>query len=258
MASGDLIFLHSGFMPCCTARVDKRFDGYSTLQLMAGGHVVVSYDDNVHQLNGAWYWPAFPGPRIRMMPAPGCPSWVHRYVAFKGPLVARWQAEGLMPAVPQPAVPIDSHAHRFDKLLASVRGSRRWDMLRAINSLEQVLIDLAEERGTPTEGHAWQRRVLDVLDTTNEFSPDYESVAGECGVSLRTLRERFRRLCGTPLHHYAVTRRLARARGLLGDTDMPIKAVAHELGYEDVYYFTRQFRTHVGVTPGQYRRSRQR
>lgn len=258
MATSDLLFLHSGFMPQCTARVDKHFDGYSTLQLMAAGQVIVGYDDTVHELNGGWYWPAYPGPRIRMMRAVGCASWVHRYVAFKGPLLARWRAEGLFPVTPQAAVPVAAHVQRFDRLLNSVRRGGRWDTARAINLLEQVLIDLAENRDAPSADHAWQRRVLDVLDTTDDFRPDYESVARECGSSRRALRNRFRRTFGMPLHHYVVTRRIARARSLLGDTDLPIKAIALELGYEDVYYFTRQFRTHVGVTPGQYRRSRQR
>lgn len=75
-------------------------------------------------------------------------------------------------------------------------------------------------------------------------------------MSLRTPRARFRRHSGIPLHAFTVQQRMARARHLLGDTDQPIKAIAGRLGYQDVFFFTRQFTKHVGVTPGEYRKSR--
>lgn len=51
--------------------------------------------------------------------------------------------------------------------------------------------------------------------------------------------------------------RIARARAYLGETDVPIGPIAEKLGYNDIYFFTRQFRERVGVPPGQYRKSRQ-
>lgn len=35
---------------------------------------------------------------------------------------------------------------------------------------------------------------------------------------------------------------------------MPVEAVANEMGYEDVGYFSRLFKTAVKLSPGQYRR----
>jgi AraC-like DNA-binding protein len=72
-----------------------------------------------------------------------------------------------------------------------------------------------------------------------------------------TLRRRFRDAAGLPLHEYVLRQRIARARTLLGDTELPIKTVAAQLGYQDVYFFTRQFRLRTGITPAVYRRSRQ-
>jgi hypothetical protein len=47
MYSSDLLFLHCGSDPHCTARVDKKFDGYYTLQFLelGGGAVEVWYGD---------------------------------------------------------------------------------------------------------------------------------------------------------------------------------------------------------------------
>ena len=50
----------------CIARVDKRFDGYYTLQFMARGGLELYYGDERHELKGAWFWTAQPGPRTRV------------------------------------------------------------------------------------------------------------------------------------------------------------------------------------------------
>jgi transcriptional regulator GlxA family with amidase domain len=51
--------------------------------------------------------------------------------------------------------------------------------------------------------------------------------------------------------------RIAAARHLLSDTDLPIKQIAARLGYSNVYFFSRQFTAMAGVSPGIYRTSRQ-
>jgi len=43
----------------------------------------------------------------------------------------------------------------------------------------------------------------------------------------------------------------------LGETNLPIKEIAERLGYNDVYFFSRQFRKQMGVPPAAYRKSRQ-
>src|SRR5206468_3347631 len=97
----DLVFLHCGAMNRCAAMVDKHFEGYYTLQLMAAGAVDLLYEEELHRLREPSVWTAFPGPRIRFHLAPGEVSWSHRYVAFTGPRVARWVADGLWFQGPQ-------------------------------------------------------------------------------------------------------------------------------------------------------------
>jgi len=76
MASDDLIFLATTRMPVCRQRLDKHVVGYYTMQFMENGSgnssVDVAYDDRWTRMeNGAWFWPAYPGPRLRFQPAPG-------------------------------------------------------------------------------------------------------------------------------------------------------------------------------------------
>jgi AraC-like DNA-binding protein len=241
------------------ARVDKYFDGYYCLQLMSEGGVELLYDEQAYNLRGAWLWSSFPGPHIRFHPAAGCAWWNHRYAAFTGSLVERWKGESLWPRTPQRVEEstLPGWQRRFDALLENIERADRLGRWRAINLLEAMLLDLAEQRGAAQPTEAWLQAVLRQLEGEENFAPDYAQIAASCGMGLSTLRRRFRASTGQSLHEWVLQRRLARARQLLGETNQPIKAIAAELGYNDVFFFSNQFRQHTGVSPAAYRKSRQ-
>lgn len=253
----ELTFRHGNFMSGCTARVDKHFEGYHTVQFMTDGAVEIFYDEQHYELRGQWFWPAYPGPHIRFHAARGVHSWDHRYVAFNGPLVNRWKAAGLWLPAPQLMPAGRDYPALFDELLKNLSRSDRWGSLRAANLLESILVDLAESRTQSSAREPWLEEVLEQLDSQQDFCPDYEAIATRCGMALSTLRRRFRDVTGSTLHGYVLQNRMARARELLGNGDLPLKAIAERLGYNDVYFFSNQFRQHAGVPPAAYRRSRQ-
>jgi transcriptional regulator GlxA family with amidase domain len=69
----------------------------------------------------------------------------------------------------------------------------------------------------------------------------------------RTFVRRFREATGmTPLD-YVHALRLEEAKQMLETGDLPVEAIANEVGYEDASFFGRLFRRKVGLTPAQYR-----
>ena len=56
----------------------------------------------------------------------------------------------------------------------------------------------------------------------------------------------------TPLD-YVHALRLEEAKQMLETDELPVEAVANEVGYEDPSFFGRLFRRKVGLTPAQYR-----
>jgi AraC family transcriptional regulator of arabinose operon len=252
----DLPFLHMGFTQECIARVNKHFDGYFTLQFMSAGGIELFYDNRAYTLEGSWFWPAMPGPHIRFHPwEPKHEFWTHRYVAFKGPLVQRWHAAGLYPDGPVRSTNVKRDVKRFDELLAQARRGGRWGTLRGANILESTLLELAESHAQPQQREPWLERVMSSVQRLQDS--DYAGLARNEGMALSTLRRRFRRATGTALHTYALQCRAAEARRLLGETDLPVKTIAENLGYNDVFFFSRQFRKMTGTSPAAYRRSRQ-
>jgi AraC-like DNA-binding protein len=257
MRSADLTFLHSRCFPECVAVVDKHYVGYCTIQFMQAGSIDLYYDDRKRTLSGQWFWPSYPGPLIRFWRADGCESWHHRYAAFTGPLVTRWITDGLFPVNPQPAPDGFDAAGEFDQLLTAIQATGRWGTLRAINQLERILIALAEHRSQPAATEPWLEGVIEQLSKPG-FDHDYAGLAEDAGMALSTLRRRFREATGTALHHYALQCRIAEARRRLAEGDDPIKTISNDLGYSDVFFFTRQFRKLTGLTPAAFRKSRQR
>ena len=74
------------------------------------------------------------------------------------------------------------------------------------------------------------------------------------GLAERNFNRRFKQATGLSPLEYVHTLRLEESKHLLETTELPIDAVANEVGYEDASFFGRLFRRQVGLTPAQYRR----
>lgn len=78
-------------------------------------------------------------------------------------------------------------------------------------------------------------------------------LAKECSLSHVQLIRRFRAAFGCTPSEYMTTLRLDRARELLLQTDLPIKAVATECGFNNEYYFSNFFKKHTDLSPTAFR-----
>lgn len=260
MVNVDLQFLHGLHTPKCDYRLDKIFHGYRTLQYLTQGSIELFYDETRYVIESPTFWPACDGPRIRFHPAQGHTWWEHRYIAFQGPLAERWAAAGLLPTVPEPAPRGLLHEPVFDEMLTLAKTMGRWSQLRAINLLESILLELAEHRTQRHDDDDLVNQVTQILSAMMNAPGgqiDYAVIADELNMGLSTLRRRFSLAAGTSLHAWVLDEKISAAMQWLGETDWPIKTIAHKLGYRDVYFFSRQFGQKVGVPPAAYRRTRQ-
>ncbi len=74
------------------------------------------------------------------------------------------------------------------------------------------------------------------------------------GLAPRTFVRRFKQATGLSPLDYAHRVRLEEAKQMLEATDLPVAAIALEVGYEDEGFFARLFKRSVALTPAQYRR----
>jgi AraC-like DNA-binding protein len=81
-----------------------------------------------------------------------------------------------------------------------------------------------------------------------------EELAGALGLSERTLERRYRRHVGLTPKHCLRIERLNAARGLVERACGPsLSAIAYGSGYADQAHFTREFRSLLGRSPGEWR-----
>jgi len=251
--SADLVFLHGSSTARCVARVDKRFVGYGTLQLITAGAVEVCYGSHCQVLAPGWLWPCQPGPRIRMHPAPGHRSWHHHYVAMTGPRLDRWRLDGVWPHGPQRVTDAAATAELLARVHAWMADPHPWAAWRAATAIEGLLLDLALARNEQPEEPDWLAHAKERLATDHDV--DHAALAADCGMAASTFRRRFAASTGMAPREWAMARRMDRARELLIVDDRPIGEIAEELGYHDPALFSRQFSQRCGLSPRRFRAS---
>ncbi|MBE6688059.1 MAG: helix-turn-helix domain-containing protein [Ruminococcaceae bacterium] len=85
-----------------------------------------------------------------------------------------------------------------------------------------------------------------------------KELASYCGVSQSNLRMRFRSQIGTNITGYRDSLRITVAKEMLSSHLFSIKETAYELGYCDVYHFSKVFTAVVGTTPAKFSKIKQK
>lgn len=80
-----------------------------------------------------------------------------------------------------------------------------------------------------------------------------EAVAMHCNVSHYYLSHLFRKETGTTVTAFIKKARIDQAMVLLRDANLTIAEVAYKVGYQDPNYFSKSFRSYVGVSPTEFR-----
>lgn len=97
-------------------------------------------------------------------------------------------------------------------------------------------------------------RICDLWETM----PRVGELAELAGVSERQLLRLFRQRKGMTLAEFIRETRLEKTRYLLGQTDLPLKQVAHRAGFASQSTFAAAFRRETGMTPGSFRKEHRR
>ena len=98
-------------------------------------------------------------------------------------------------------------------------------------------------------------RALATMHTDASRPWTIAELADGANLSRSAFAERFTALVGTPPMTYLTTWRLDHARSELARTDQPIASVSARVGYSSEAAFSRAFKRHHGLTPGEARRS---
>ena len=128
----------------------------------------------------------------------------------------------------------------------------------ALAHLTLLLIDLARLAGDVVgdlrrSGEPMLAEVFAVIDRRHGERLSLRDVAHEVGMTPGHLTTVVRRRTGRTVQEWIIERRMAEARKLLTNNDIPIQEVARRVGMPDPGYFSRLFRRTHGMSPREWR-----
>lgn len=81
-----------------------------------------------------------------------------------------------------------------------------------------------------------------------------DELASLAEVSRSHLCHQFRQYFDTSISHYVIRKRMATAQRLLFNVDIKLGVIANQVGYADIYQFSKQFKKTFAISPSQYRK----
>jgi AraC-like DNA-binding protein len=149
----------------------------------------------------------------------------------------------------------------FEELLDAVaQGYTTLQLLYASQTLAHLIATMIRDhRNLRQERPGARQKIAHTVTYMKQHlnqSLQLDALAALANLSRSRYVDLFKQQTGYAPIDYFIRLRMHRACQLLDTTDISIKAVATELGYEDPLYFTRVFRAVVEMAPTAYRRLR--
>jgi AraC-like DNA-binding protein len=125
-----------------------------------------------------------------------------------------------------------------------------------LRDIDQVIARSISSSGTL--GHH-RRLVLEIaskITDAPQLAPPVAELARRAGYTADHFARVFRAVIGLTPKQFIVEARLNRARQLLLESTLSVGQIADQLGYDDIFSFSRQFKERTGKTPSAYRGGR--
>lgn len=131
-----------------------------------------------------------------------------------------------------------------------------WSCRARINLLE--LLHLAEEEyshlvGTEIPATPLAHKVLEYIHANYDQEITVEMLCELYHTNHTTLLRDFRLLTGTTISQYIVEYRLQLVKEALLFSSLSVEEIAEKFGFRQSAYLSRVFKTHIGISPGQFR-----
>lgn len=97
-------------------------------------------------------------------------------------------------------------------------------------------------------------RVLAYIDSNIERNMTIQELAGIAYVHPNYLIRLFKQQVGSPPIQYILIKKINKAKELLIGTSSSVSEIALQVGFSDLFYFSKQFKKNVGLNPSEYRK----
>lgn len=134
-----------------------------------------------------------------------------------------------------------------DVLLEAAGAMIAVDLARYLDRPAAAKKDPARRRFSPAE----LSRIADLVEC--DVTASLETIAAHCGVSVRTLTRVFKASTGGTVGDMIADARIRKAMELLRGSALPLKTIAHRVGFASTSGFCTAFHRAAGMAPGVFR-----
>ena len=208
------------------------------------------FDDQALKPGNIWIYP----PRVpQRYIAYGRDRAVYRYLHFTGIDVEKMLTSLEIPFRSPIEIAGTSVLNALDNIQLAGLDDSPLSKLRAEYYTLYLISQIASHKKQVSKAGAI-KRVMD--DMEHAFAGEYKAsyYADLLNVSESRFNHLFKEQTGQSPYTFFINLRIENAAALLEGTDLKIKDVAQQCGFEDPWYFTQAFKRIRGLTPSQYRK----
>ena len=236
----------------------RRLSDYQIMYITKGEGIFESEKSGSQRVKAGDMFILFPDTWHRFCPDKNT-GWSEYWIEFNGKLITHFREEGFLdPQTPVFTIGVDGALiDNFIRMIDLVREEKLGLQFLASGLIFQILgqvftlkkFNTLEKSTLENQIRQARLSIHDKLDT--EIFP--EMIADELGMGYSLFRKEFKKVTGYSPIQYQIQLRINKARNLLSTTNLPVKQIALQLGFESNNYFSRIFKQKAGITPAEFR-----
>jgi AraC-like DNA-binding protein len=120
-------------------------------------------------------------------------------------------------------------------------------------AVDEVIGQRANGSSTPSSPEHRIRAAVETIQQNLSGDLNLAELAKRSFMSVSHFSHVFKEAVGESPKSYLINERIEKAKKLLAETAEPAQDIAHRLGYENSYFFYRQFKQRTGLTTAEFR-----
>lgn len=227
---------------------------YNAVYILQGTGVYLDADARTYPLVPGSLVQRLPGRRHSTLQTPDG-QWRECFLVLPAYIYAAWVAIGLLD--PQrPVLAPGLHAslvYAFHQILTALQRNEA-DEMRVLADAHHLLAALYAADRDGTEKHRYRAVVAEACARLQQPGARVHlpNLARDLGLGYELFRKVFQQDMGISPGAYQIRQRMNQACHLLTDPQVSIRTVSEQLGYPDVYTFSKQFKLLVGMAPREF------
>lgn len=230
---------------------------YQTLYIVRGQGQFESRAAGIRKVAAGTVILLFPGDWHRYRPAPET-GWDEYWVSFGGESMEQLVRRGFFsPKEPLLRTGVDEAIlHPYLELMDQARTGSVGFQQRGAANIHQILAAASaavQSHGIGNRGEDLVHRAKTMLEERIEGWLSIPQVAKSLHLGEDQLRRLFKRHTGMGPYQYYLQLKMHRARQMLSADHLTVKQIAHALGFESPFHFSKAFKQRTGMSPTQWR-----